>query len=177
MFFTPIFIVFTLFLLAKAQTTTKYVTTKHVTTIYKTSTHTHTSIQRLKPTPVLPTSMLLEETPRAVQEYLNHITIQPEFTSALEAVQSAIPYEVYYDYVGRDSNPFGSWPAHGYPPSWLSEVPVSDVSYISSFMDMENSIKTSLMMRPTAGSAPTNRPRVEVVGAALAVGAAGLAML
>ena len=73
-------------------------------------------------------------------------------------------------------NPFGPWPTAGYL-SWMDAVPLSDVLYIATFLDEEDAIKTSLMLRTAAGSAPTNRPRVEVVGAALAVGAAGLAML
>ena len=56
----------------------------------------------------------------------------------------------------------------------MRAVPGSDVRYISSIMVREIGIMTRAA---AAGSAPTNRPRVEVVGAALAVGAAGLAML
>lgn len=70
-------------------------------------------------------------------------------------------------------SPFGLWPMAGEEPSWMSAMPVSDVVYLSSFLAKEYSIMTGA----AEGSAPTNRPRVEVVGAALAVGAAGLAML
>ena len=64
----------------------------------------------------------------------------------------------------------------------MSAVPQSDRLFIASYKVWVDRIKTSLMMRPEVteaikGSAPTNRPRVEVVGAALAAGAAGLAML
>ena len=72
-------------------------------------------------------------------------------------------------------SPFGLWPMAGEEPSWLSAMPASDVSFYSSFLGKEYSIMTGTVT--VEGSAPTNRPRVEVVGAALAVGAAGLAML
>ena len=173
MFFTPIFIVFTLFLLANAQTTTTYITTTYITTTYKKITHTAT--RSLKPTAVLPNFMAAVATPTAVQEYLHSITREPQFTSALEAIDEALPDESYGLYVMFGISPFGSWPVAGEEPSWMGEIPASHVSYISSFLARE-----SMLMTATAtatGSAPTNRPRVEVVGAALAVGAAGLAML
>lgn len=57
-------------------------------------------------------------------------------------------------------------------PSWFSAVPTSYISYFSSIGAAEASIATA-----AEGPAPTNAPRVKVVGAALAVGAAGLALL
>ena len=88
-------------------------------------------------------------------------------------MDSALPDDIYYQYEMFAMSPFGSWPAAGEEPGWMSAMPASDVRFLSSFLAREYSILTST----AKGSAPTNRPRVEVVGAALAVGAAGLAML
>ena len=84
-----------------------------------------------------------------------------------------MPADVYSRFEKFGQSPFGSWPEVGGAPDWMSALPASQVSYISSFLTKEH----SLMKGAAKGSAPTNKPRVEVVGAALAVGAAGLAML
>ena len=72
-----------------------------------------------------------------------------------------------------DTYALGGWPAYGTAPSWFSAVPNSYASYISSF----RAVEISLVTRTAEGPAPTSAPRMKVVGAALAVGAGGLAML
>ena len=112
-------------------------------------------------------------TPEALGEYLASVTTQPQFTAAQKAFESAVPDDAYSRYKAFGESPFGLWPVSGEAPSWMGAMPASDVSFLSSFLAREYSIMTG----GAKGSAPTNRPRVEVVGAALTVGAAGLAML
>lgn len=197
MFFIPIFVAFTLFLLANTQNTTTSITVTHITTTYKAS-------PSLTPVAILPTFVPAVGIPKALDEYLITVTIptalneylatvttEPEFTSAQRAVKSACPADVWYAYVHFGEDPFGGWPGAREEPNWMSAMPASDVSFLSSFLSREMSIMTSSAKGPlftngplftdrpwvAKGPAPTNRPRVEVVGAALAVGAAGLAML
>ncbi len=58
-------------------------------------------------------------------------------------------------------------------PSWVSAMPTRYIQYFSSVGAAERSI----ISKAAEGPAPTNGPQVKVVGAALAVGAAGLAIL
>lgn len=58
-------------------------------------------------------------------------------------------------------------------PSWVTAVPTSYLGYMSSVVAAEQSI----VSKGLEGPAPTQGPRVKVVGAAMAVGAAGLALL
>lgn len=58
-------------------------------------------------------------------------------------------------------------------PSWYSAIPTSYQNYLSSVGVAE----ASIVSKDVTGPAPTTAPGVKVVGAALAVGAAGLALL
>lgn len=58
-------------------------------------------------------------------------------------------------------------------PSWYSAIPTPYQSYLSSVGNAE----ASIVSKDATGPAPTKAPGVKVVGAALAVGAAGLALL
>ena len=58
-------------------------------------------------------------------------------------------------------------------PDWVGGLPANVKSYYDSVVVAE----ASIISKVARGPAPTEGPRVQVVGAALAVGAAGLAML
>ena len=156
MLFARIFVISALVLLANSQSTTTDATTPCTTAI-----------------PVYPAvvpAVVITSIPTAVQSYMASVMRQSEYTPAIAALESAMPDSLRYQ---TTMIPLGSWPLAGEAPSWMSAMPASYVSYVSSFMAVE----LELMTRPAKGPAPTNRPRVEIVGAALAVGAAGLALL
>lgn len=92
--------------------------------------------------------------------------------SATEALASAMPASVLSQ-METNTAPLGWWPMTGEAPSWISAVPTSYVSYISSV----RLAKWSILTGSTEAPAPTHGPPMKVVGAALAVGAAGLAIL
>ena len=92
----------------------------------------------------------------------------------MQALTSAIPASVLSQIENDPTDYLSSiMGGDGAKPSWLSAVPTSYISYFSSIAVAEASIATKAAEAP----APTNGPRVKVVGAALAVGAAGLALL
>lgn len=136
---------------------------------------TDAAVPSLTPSAVLPactSAAVPPATPAALQEYLASVTVQPEYMSATQALASAMPASVLSQ-METDTAPLGWWPMAGEAPSWVSAVPTIYVSYISSIRVAEWSILTGSAESP----APTNGPPMNVVGAALAVGAAGLAML
>lgn len=142
---------------------------------YTQSVTTDAAVPSITPSAVLPACTPTDVppvTPAALQEYLASVTVQPEYMLATQALASAMPASVLSQ-METDTAPLGWWPVAGEAPSWISAVPTSYVSFISSVRVVEWSILTGSAEAP----APTNGPPMKVVGAALAVGAAGLAML
>ncbi|KAK4697241.1 hypothetical protein P7C71_g800, partial [Lecanoromycetidae sp. Uapishka_2] len=103
--------------------------------------------------------------------YQNSITAHAEWSSALAAYTSAIPSSVLTQI---DANPIDyiqSVLSAGTPPAWVSAVPTSAVSYISSVVSAE----ASIISKDAKGPAPTNGAKI--VGAVVAAGGAALALL
>ena len=109
----------------------------------------------------------------ALSKYLTSVTAQPEFSSAYQALTSAMPASLLSEIQEDPSDYLSSALAGGTQPSWLAALPTSYLSYFSSIGAAEQSI----VSKGSEGPAPTQGPRVKVVGAAMAVGAAGLALL
>ena len=160
MLFASTLLLSTLTLLANAQTTT---TADDALSPAAAA----TTFPTLTPGAV-PTSVL-----NALESYLTSVTAQPEFLSAYQALTSAIPASVLNEIEDDPTDYLGSVLAGGTQPSWITAVPTSYISYFSSIGAAEQSI----VSKGSAGPAPTQGPRVKVVGAAMAVGAAGLALL
>lgn len=113
---------------------------------------------------------------RAVNDllaYQSSLLQQPEYTSVLAALQSAIPPDVLEDIEDDPSGYLQSIITETARPSWYSAIPTSYQNYLSSVGVAE----ASIVSKDATGPAPTRAPGAKVVGAALAVGAAGLAML
>lgn len=91
----------------------------------------------------------------------------------MQALTSAIPASILSQIENDPTDYLSSVLGGGEVPSWVSTVPTSYMNYFSSIGAAEASITS----KAAEGPAPTNGPRVKVVGAALAVGAAGLALL
>ncbi|CAD6583951.1 MAG: hypothetical protein ASARMPRED_001560 [Alectoria sarmentosa] len=109
----------------------------------------------------------------SVEKYLSSVEKQPEWSSAVQALTSAIPASILTQIENDPTDYLSSVLGAGELPSWVSAVPTSYMSYLSSVGAAEASIASKV----AEGPAPTNGPRVKVVGAALVVGAAGLALL
>lgn len=159
MLFTSTLILSTLALLTNAQTST-------TDAAVPTST-ANAALSTLTPA-ALPTRVIA-----SVEKYLSSVEAQPEWSSALQALTSAIPASVLSQIEADPTDYLSSVLEGGQTPSWISAVPTSYISYFSSIGAAEASIAT----KTAEGPAPTNGARVKVVGAALAVGAAGLALL
>lgn len=91
----------------------------------------------------------------------------------MQALTSAIPASILSQIEDDPTDYLSSVLGAGELPSWFSAVPTSYVSYFSSI----GAAEASIVSKASEAPAPTSGPRVRVVGAALAVGAAGLALL
>ena len=109
----------------------------------------------------------------SLSKYLTSVTAQPEFSSAYQALTSAIPASILTEIEEDPTDYLSSVLEDGTTPSWLAALPTSYLNYFSSIGAAEESI----VSKGSEGPAPTQGPRVKAVGAAMAVGAAGLALL
>ena len=160
MLFASTLLLSTLTLLANAQTTTTAddaFPPATISAIYPTITSA-----------AIPTKVL-----DSLSKYLTSITAQPEYSSAQQALASAIPASILTEIEGDPSDYLSSVLAGGTLPSWYTALPTSYQNYFSSIGAAEESI----VSKGSQGPAPTQGPRAKVVGAAMAVGAAGLALL
>lgn len=161
MLFTRILVISTLNLLAHTQTTTTTDTALSPST---------PSITLPPLTPTAPPARIMA----SVQKYYSSLTTQMEWTSAVQALTSAIPStirsQIANDPTDYLSSVFGGT---GQIPSWVSAMPTNYTDYFRSIVAAQASITS----KAAEGSAATGGPRVRVVLAALAVGAAGLALL
>ncbi len=108
-----------------------------------------------------------------LESYFSSLTQQPEYTSVLAALQSAIPSSVLEQINVDPSDYLQSILTETATPTWYSAIPTSYQNYLSSVGVAE----ASIISKDAKGPAPTNAPGVKAVGAALALGAAGLALL
>ncbi|KAF6239282.1 hypothetical protein HO173_002543 [Letharia columbiana] len=150
MLFTRTLIISTLTLLANTQTATTDAANPTITPA------------------ALPTQVIA-----SIENYYSSLEKQPEFSSAIQALTSAMPASILNQIENDPTDYLSSVLGAGAQPSWISALPTSYINYFSSIGAAEASIIT----QTAAGPAPTNGPRVKVVGAALAMGAAGLALL
>lgn len=163
MLFASTLLLSTLTLLANAQTTTTTATADNALPPAAAATPYPTPTPPAVPTQVLD----------SLSKYLTSVTAQPDFSSAYQALTSAIPASVLTEIEQDPTDYLSSVLAGGTEPSWLAALPTSYLSYFSSIGAAEQSI----VSKGSEGPAPTQGPRVKVVGAAMAVGAAGLALL
>lgn len=124
-------------------------------------------------TPTITPAALPTQVIASIENYYSSLETQPEFSSAIQALTSAMPASILNQIENDPADYLSSVLGAGAQQSWISAVPTSYISYFSSIGAAEASIIT----QTAAGPAPTNGPRVKVVGAALAMGAAGLALL
>lgn len=140
------------------------------------STFTILTTAQTPASPAYPTTLTPAQQTRAAKDlvaYQSSIALQPEFTSILEALQSAIPESVLDQMETDPSDYLQSIITGTAQPSWYSAIPTSYQNYLSSV----GAAEASIISKDAEGPAPTKAPGAKVVVAALAVGAAGLAML
>lgn len=181
MLFTRAFILASLTLLATAQTPIIAAITTTISVHSVTHQPTHVIKDReayqTSTTTVIPIGLNCAQADRAcndVQAYVSSLAQKPEFTSAYYAIESVFPASLYSQ--GDEPGPntyFHSIRTETAVPSWYTAMPKAYRSYWASVGVVERSIVSKDLMGP----APTNAPGVKVVGAALAVGAAGLALV
>ena len=172
MLFTRTLILSTLTLLTTAQTTTDagaaIPTSVSGAQVNKHPYH-HPHLISPQLTPLFKATHILHD----LESYLSSLTSQPEYTSVLDALESAIPESVLQEIEADPSDYLNSVITGTATPSWYSAIPTSYQNYLSSV----GVVEASIVSKDATGPAPTKAPGAKVVGAALAVGAAGLALL
>ena len=104
--------------------------------------------------------------------YLTSVAAQPAATSVNQILQTAMPSDVQALYATNPGQYFSQAVTQTAPQSWFTALPSDVQSYLNSI----GSAEASIIASDLKAAAPTHGA-MKVAGAALAVGAAGLAML
>ena len=161
---THILAISTLTLLANTQTIP---TTTPATALSSSST------PPITPSP-LPHTALQTPIMASVQKYYSSLTAQSEWTSAVQALTAAIPYSARSQIANDPTDYLRSvFGGTGQVPGWVSAMPTNYTEYFRSVV----AAQASMTGQAAEGSAPAVGRRVRLVGAALAVGAAGFVLL